>query len=191
VEALPNTDTVRVLHALRGSRPEEISLNEFIRRCMPYFGWGHCIIDQAFQSRLSEGMIRCYVSGSRVAGFGHQSIKALLPPPPAGPDSPEAQPGPRMMYGPEASQFQLLRRSMEDSWIPQLTETLGIEEEMLPVIWDADFLLGPADAAGIDTYVLCEINVSSCFAIPDEAPAAMARTVKNRMLQRRPRQRPA
>jgi hypothetical protein len=25
-----------------------------------------------------------------------------------------------------------------------------------------------------DTYVLCEINVSSCFEIPDEAPAAIA-----------------
>jgi hypothetical protein len=35
-------------------------------------------------------------------------------------------------------------------------------------------LYGPRDAAGADTYVLCEINVSSCFEIPDEAPAAIA-----------------
>ncbi|SPP96555.1 protein of unknown function [Bradyrhizobium vignae] len=27
------------------------------------------------------------------------------------------------------------------------------------------------DAAGADSYVLCEINASSCFAIPEEAPA--------------------
>jgi hypothetical protein len=185
VEGLPNTDSmVRVLHAQRGSRPEEISLGAFIAHCEPYFGWGGCIIDQAFQSRLSEGMIRCYMSGAKVAGFGHQLIKALIPPPPpGGPDSPEAQPGPRIMQGPEAPPFQALRRSMEDEWTPQLMETLGIDETSLPVIWDADFLYGPRDAIGTDTYVLCEINVSSCFAIPDEAPAAIARTVKHRILQ--------
>jgi hypothetical protein len=66
--------------------------------------------------------------------------------------------------------------------VPALQETLGIETSSLPVIWDADFLYGPRNAAGADTYVLCEINASSCFAIPDEAPAAIARTVKHRLL---------
>ena len=184
VEALPNTDTmVRVLHALRGSRPEEMPLDAFIAHCEPYFEWGGCIIDQVFQPRLPEGMIRCYISGSKVAGFGHQLIKALIPPPPEGPDSPEAQPGPRIMYGPDAPQFRALRGLMEDKCTPQLMEMLAIDEATLPVIWDADFLYGPRDAAGNDTYVLCEINVSSCFAIPDEAPAAIARTVKDRIRQ--------
>ena len=70
---------------------------------------------------------------------------------------------------------------MENEWTPQMMETLGIDEPSLPVIWDADFLYGPRDADGADTYVLCEINASSCFAIPDEAPAAIARTVKDRL----------
>lgn len=184
VETLPNSDaSVRVLHAQRGSRPEEMPLETFMARCEPYFGWGGCIIDQAFQPRLPEGMIRCYMSGSKVAGFGHQLIKALIPPPPEGPDSPEAQPGPRIMHGPDASPFHALRILMEDKWTPQLMETLAIDEASLPVIWDADFLYGPRDAAGTDTYVLCEINASSCFAIPDEAPAAIARTVKDRIRQ--------
>ena len=184
VEALPDANAkVRVLHALRGSQPEEIPLDAFTARCEPYFGWGGCIIDQAFQPRLPEGMIRCYMSGSKVAGFGHQLIKALIPPPPEGPDSPQAQPGPRIMHGPDALAFQSLRRSMEDHWTPQLMETLAIEEASLPVIWDADFLYGPPDANGADTYVLCEINASSCFAIPDDAPAAIARTVKQRIVQ--------
>ncbi len=180
MEALPDA-TVRVLHALRGSQPEEMPLEDFMARCEPYFGWGGCIIDQPFQPRLPEGMIRCYVSGAKVAGFGHQLIKALIPPPPEGPDSPQAQPGPRIMHGPDAPQFQALRRSMEDEWIPQLMKTLAIDDASLPVIWDADFLYGPRDADGADTYVLCEINASSCFAIPDEAPAAIARTVRDRI----------
>jgi hypothetical protein len=183
VEALPNTDTgVRVLHAQRGSVPEDMPLDALLARCEPYFGWGGCIIDQPFQPRLPDGMIRCYMSGSRVAGFGHQLIKALIPPPPQGPDSPEAQPGPRIMHGPDAPPFQALRRSMEDEWTPQMMELLAIDEPSLPVIWDADFLYGPRDATGADTYVLCEINASSCFAIPDEAPVAIARTVSARLV---------
>jgi hypothetical protein len=185
VEAIhPAGGMVRVLHAQRGSRPEEMPLDTFMGRCEPYFGWGGCIIDQAFQSRLPEGMIRCYMNGKTVAGFGHQLIKALIPPPPEGPDSPEAQPGPRIMYGPDAPSFQALRTLMENDWTPQMMNMLGIDETSLPVIWDADFLYGPRDASGADTYFLCEINASSCFAIPDEAPAAIARTVKTRLLRR-------
>lgn len=183
VEALSNAiPTVRVLHAQRGSVPEDLPLDAFIARCEPYFDWGRCIIDQPFQPRLSDGMIRCYMSGARVAGFGHQLIKALIPPPPQGPESPEAQPGPRIMHGPDAPPFQALRRLMEDEWTPQMMKLLAIDEASLPVIWDADFLYGPRDAAGADTYVLCEINASSCFAIPDEAPAAIARTVRERLV---------
>ncbi|MBR0905740.1 Cj0069 family protein [Bradyrhizobium liaoningense] len=186
VEALPNADgIVRVLHAQRGSLPEEMPLEDLIARCEPYFGWGGCIIDQAYQARLPDGMIRCYMSAAKVAGFGHQLIKALIPPPPEGPDAPEAQPGPRIMHGPGAPAFQALRRSMEDEWVPQMMQALDIDETSLPVIWDADFLYGPRDAAGSDTFVLCEINASSCFAIPDEAPAAIARTLKQRLLSTR------
>jgi hypothetical protein len=173
-------EAVRVLHAQRGSVPEELTLQDFIARCEPYFGWGGCIIDQPFQARLHEGMIRCYMAGDRVAGFGHQLVKALIPPPPGGPDSPEAQPGPRIMHGPDAPHFRALRAKMETEWVPQMMEVLDIEPASLPIIWDADFLYGPRTESGEDSYMLCEINVSSCFAIPDQAPAAIARLVFDR-----------
>jgi hypothetical protein len=172
--------TVRVLHAQRGSVPETLPLGDFMACCEPYFGWGGCIIDQPFQSRLPEGMIRCYMGVDKVVGFGHQLIKALIPPPTEGPDSPAAQPGPRIMHGPGAELFQALRAKMEDEWVPQMMEVLGIDRTRLPIVWDADFLYGPRTASGEDTYLLCEINVSSCFAIPDEAPAAIARLALNR-----------
>ena len=175
-----SSETVQVLHAQRGSVPEALPLADFMARCEPYFGWGGCIIDQPFQPRLSEGMIRCYMGTDKVVGFGHQLIKALIPPPPEGLDSPAAQPGPRIMHGPGAKPFQALRRKMEDEWVPQLAEVLGVDRAQLPIIWDADFLYGPRAASGEDTYVLCEINVSSCFAIPDDAPAAIARLTLNR-----------
>jgi hypothetical protein len=165
---------VRVLHARRGSMPEELRLADFIARCEPYFTDGGCVIDQPFQPRLPEGMIRCYLGKDKVVGFGHQLIKALVPPPPEGPDSEAAQPGPRIMSGADDPKFQRLRRQMEREWVPEMLRTLDLDLPSLPIIWDADFLYGPRTASGDDTFVLCEINVSSVFPIPDEAPAVIA-----------------
>jgi hypothetical protein len=173
--------TVRVLHAQRGSIPEDLPLQEFMARCEPYFAWGSCIIDQPFQPRLPDGMIRCYMGTDKVVGFGHQLIKALIPPPSGGPNSPASQPGPRIMHDADAAPFQALRAKMETEWTPQMMEVLRIDRQSLPIIWDADFLYGPQTAPGEDSYVLCEINVSSCFAIPDQAPAAIARLVLKRL----------
>ncbi len=172
---------VRVLHARRGSMPEEILLDDFMMRCDAYFTPDGCIVDQPFQPRLPDGMIRCYMGSDKVVGFGHQFIKALIPPPPEGPDSEAAQPGPRIMHPASAEPFQALRMQMETEWTPRMMDVLGIEAESLPIIWDADFLYGPRNAAGDDTYVLCEINVSSVFAIPEQAPAAIARLAMSRL----------
>jgi hypothetical protein len=70
---------------------------------------------------------------------------------------------------------------MELEWTPQMMDVLEIDIASLPIIWNADFLYGPRTASGEDTYVLCEINVSSVFAIPDQAPAAIACLVKERL----------
>ncbi|HEY1299881.1 MAG TPA: Cj0069 family protein [Stellaceae bacterium] len=178
VELLPSPrgepSRVRVLEAQRGSLPEELPLAEFMSRCEAYIAADGAVVDQPFQPRLPEGMIRCYMAADRVVGFGHQLIKALVEPPPAGPDAPEAQPGPRIMHGPDAAPFQALREKMETEWTPQMMGLLGLDRAALPIVWDADFLYGPRTAAGEDSYVLCEINASSVFAVPDEAPAAIA-----------------
>ena len=174
---------VRVLHAPRGSASEELPLKAFVARCEPYFADNGLIVDQPYQPRLPDGMIRCYMGIDKVVGYGHQLIKALVPPPPGGPDSPQAQSGPRFMHGPDAAEFQALRRKMETEWVPQMIRTLDLDRAALPIIWDADFLYGPRDNTGADTYVLCEINVSSVFPIPDEAPAAIARLTRERLSQ--------
>jgi len=172
---------VRVLHARRGSVPEEMTLRDFMTRCEAYFAPDGCIVDQPFQPRLPDGMIRCYMGAGKVVGFGHQFIKALISPPPEGPDSEAAQPGPRIMHLASALPFQALRAKMESEWTPQMVNVLGIDAASLPIIWDADFLYGPRTALGEDTYVLCEINVSSVFAIPDQAAKEIARITQNRL----------
>src|SRR5215472_4501995 len=121
---------------------------KFMARCEPYFDWGGCIIDQPFQPRLPDGMIRCYLGSDKVVGFGHQLIKALIPRPPGGPSSPEAQPGPRIMHPASVPQFQKLRLQLETEWVPQMMQLFSLERDALPIIWDIDFLYGPRTAAG-------------------------------------------
>ena len=167
-----SVDRVQVLQATRGSVPEALALTDFMKRCETYLEGDGCIIDQPFQPRLSDGMIRCYMGADKVVGFGHQFIKALVTPPA---DGPLPEPGPRIMHDATAPPFQALRGKMETEWVPQMMKVLDLDRTSLPIIWDADFLYGARTASGEDSYVLCEINVSCVFAIPDNAPADIAR----------------
>jgi hypothetical protein len=166
--------TVRVLDATKDAS-EELALDEFLQRCLEYFEDG-CVIDQPFQERLSEGVVRCYMAGDRCAGFGHHKVKALVEASAA-----RAEAGRRLYTSNADPRFQHLRRVMEDEWTPQLTSLLDIPRRDLPMIWDADFMLGPPTSDGSESYVLGEINVSSVFPIPDEAPAEIARRVADRL----------
>jgi hypothetical protein len=165
---------IRVLDATKDAS-EELTLDEFLHRCGEYFEDGG-VVDQPFQARLTEGVVRCYMAGDRCAGFGHQKVKALVDAPTA-----RAEAGKRLHTSNSDPRFQRLRRLMEDDWTPQLTSLLNIPQGGLPMIWDADFMLGPRGADGNDSYVLGEINVSSVFPIPDEAPAEIARRVAGRL----------
>ncbi|MFZ0239784.1 MAG: Cj0069 family protein [Xanthobacteraceae bacterium] len=169
-----NRPMVRVLDATKDAS-EELPLDEFLERCVDYFEDG-CVIDQPFQARLHEGVVRCYMAGDRCAGFGHQKVKALIDATDARADA-----GPRLYTSNADPRFQRLRRLMEDEWTPQLTSLLDIPLRDLPMIWYADFMLGPPDADGVESYVLGEINVSSVFPIPAEAPAEIARRVADRL----------
>lgn len=165
---------VRVLDATQEGS-EDLTLEEFLYRCADYFEDGG-VIDQPFQARLSDGVVRCYMAGDRCAGFGYQKVKALVDEPAA-----RAEAGPRLYTSNADERFQRLRRLMEDEWTPQMISLLDIPRRDLPMIWDADFMLGAAGSDGTDTYVLGEINASSVFPIPDEAPAEIARQVADRL----------
>ena len=166
---------VRARHAKRGCVEENISLVEFCRRCEPYFAGEGRVIDQVWQPRLPEGMIGCYLVHDRVAGFGHQAINALYPAPPGAPPEAAPQPGPRLYHPPTMPEFQALKRLLQEEWVPAMQRLLDIATERLPVLWDCDFLLGPRSGTGEDTYVLCEINVSSVSPFPESALPVLAK----------------
>jgi len=176
VEALDprNPSRVRVRHAQRGSHEYEASLDEFLARCVQYFEGDGRIVDQAYQPRLVDGIVRCYLVGDRVAGFGEQLVNALYPAAPGASPADAPLPGPRLYYPATRPDFQKLKNRLESEWLPQMCRLLAIDPAELPVIWDADFLYGPKTAAGEDTYVLCEINISAVYPFPDEALAPLA-----------------
>ncbi len=169
-----------VRHATRDSEEHVMALDDFLADCRPYFEQFGAMIDQPFQPRLIEGMIRCYVVRDRVAGFGEQLINALYPAPEGQPQSQAPQPGPRLYFPADRIDFQALKHQLETEWIPQLLDTLQLQRQQLPVLWDADFMFGPKDSAGKDTYVLCEINMSSVYPFAPSAMDALVADVVNR-----------
>jgi hypothetical protein len=182
-DATPSRSAHRVCarHAKRGSVEEEMSLDEFVARCAPYFAGSGRMIDQQYQQRLPEGMVRCYLVHDKVAGFGLQAINALCPAPPGSPSTATPQPTKRVYHPSSLAEFQSLRSQLEQDWVPAMQKVLDIEIAQLPILWDCDFLLGPKDASGQDTYVLCEINVSSVSPFPDSALVPIAEATFTRM----------
>jgi len=169
----PQAD-VRVRHAKRGSVETTMSLAAFIAQCKPYFSRGDGMIDQIYQRRLPDGMVRCYLVRDRVAGFGEQLVNALYPAEPGAAVNSAPQPGPRLYYPPARADLQRLKDRLEREWLDQLCSLVGVEKAQLPILWDADFLYGEKDADGADTYILCEINVSSVYPFPDDALGLLA-----------------
>jgi uncharacterized protein DUF6815 len=176
----PGPETlVRVQHAQRGSAREELRLAELIDRLGGYFAESGRIVDQPFQARHAEGMVRCYLVENRVVGFGAQRVTALMDPEPG--ESAPPLPPPRVYFGPSKPEFQALKHLLESDWVPQMQSLLQIDADSLPLLWDADFLLGPRTAAGDDSWVLCEINVSAVFPFPPEALEPLARAAARRL----------
>ncbi len=195
VEAIGTSDAedasgtrVRVYDAVSpDGAAETLGLPDFLARCEECFAWSGTLVDQEYQERLAEGMVRCYFSHDELVGFARQYPSGLLDP------EMRARRGEvtrAPMEGPERPEYQALRERCETDWIPQMMTTLDLRREELPVIWDADFLFGPRTPQGEDTYVLCEINTSAVWPFPRAAVetvarAALARTRAARATRRR------
>ena len=85
------------------------------------------------------------------------------------------------MYPATEAQFAALRAQLESEWIAGLQRLVGVDRDSLPMLWDADFLYGPKTPSGENTYVLCEINVSSVSPFPPQAVGKLADAVVKRL----------
>jgi hypothetical protein len=171
---------VNVLPARADHVQEGVQLADIMAECEACLAGSGRLIDQAYQARVGDGMVRCYLSQDRVVGFAEQSPRSRSLDDPAAATFGMASG--KIMHDETALAFQGLRRSMEADWVPGLQRLLEIETSALPALWDADFLFGPKTAAGEDRYVLCEINVSSVAPFPPTAGDAVAEAAAARTL---------
>lgn len=163
VSATDDPAVVVVRHAARGSSEQTVSLDQWVDSCGEYLEAGP-MLDQPYNDRIGDGMVRCYLVRDRVEGFGHQQVNALVP---------GTDPGPRLYYPPDKAEFQDLKAKMEGEWVPEMLATLGMSLDRLPMLWDADLMF--REGGG---YILCEINVSSVFPYPESAMRPLARAFK-------------
>src|SRR5882672_9482927 len=114
-------------------------------------------------------MVRCYLSGTKVAGFGYQEINALYEL-----NNRDAQtyypPGKRYYFTENCGLFKDLKEVMENKWVPQLRQITSVDNDRMPVIWDADFFINDSNDKNVfGKYTLCEINVSCVSPFPPSA----------------------
>jgi hypothetical protein len=170
---------LRVRHAQRGSEEQSMDLPALAATLGPYFEPAHGghMIDQAWQPRLAEGMVRAYLVEDRVQGFGHQSVNALYP---AANGEQAPPPGPRLYHGADLPRFQGLKEHLEGGWVELLRARVGVPRGRLPLLWDCDFMFGEREGAA-ERYVLCEINASSVAPFPPSAIAPLVAAVRRRL----------
>ena len=167
------TPMVLLRHAQRGCEQQCVDWPTLRRTLAPYFesAQGGHMIDQAWQPRITDGMVRAYLVGERVAGFGQQAVNALFP---SSPGAPAVQPGQRLYVGPDAADFQQLMQRLESGWIDMLRQRVGLGAGQLPLLWDCDFMWGESQAGEAVRFVLCEVNVSSVSPFPPSAIGPLA-----------------
>jgi hypothetical protein len=168
---------VSITHAIAGNETRILTINELFEYFSPFFENGGMIIDQDWNNNMVNGMVRCYVSGTKVAGFGYQEINALYEL-----NNSIIPPGKRYYFTENCGIFSDLRSVMESSWIPELQEKLGISGNRMPVIWDADFFINSINSPSVTgKYSLCEINVSCVSPFPPSAIKFIISEVGNRL----------
>lgn len=172
---------VNVIHAGGSKEEKALSWDEFNREFRPFFSDNGLLIDQAWNEHTINGMVRCYSSGTKTAGFGYQEINTLyeLNNKQKGVHFP---PSTRYYYTENCGIFRDLREMMENEWIPELQKSLSITDDMMPVIWDADFFINDCNAGSASgKYELCEINVSCVSPFPPSAVRFIVDEVRSRI----------
>jgi hypothetical protein len=172
---------VTVVHAM-GYQSRRYSRDEFLHEFSSLFADGGMLIEQALNTNMANGMVRCYMSGTHVAGFGYQEVNALY----QTVDGDFVRPGKRYYHTENCGLFSDLRHIMEKEWIPELQRSQSLSDSELPVIWDADFFINaPNSSDTANKYSLCEINVSCVSPFPPSAIPFIVENVKTRIMNRK------
>lgn len=156
---------------------DERSLRSFLDEWTEHFTAEGVVVDQPFLPLVSEGMIRCYMSGAQVLGLIHQLPKAGgLNVSRSGLKRTDGLTGDSYYYPAESTPHPALVEQLDVSWIDELCEAVKLDKAELPALWDIDFI-----AAGQGRYALCEINVNSVSPPPGGPVDVIATTLARRL----------
>ena len=159
-------ERIKVIHAPQPNEEKIFTRDEFHNEFLKFFKDGGLLVNQEWIKGISNGMVRCYLTGSKVSGFGYQESNALCPQTNEK-DSKARAVSKRFYFTEDCGLFQDLRKIMESKWIPELKKSHSISDELMPLIWDIDLFIN--DVNTIETekkFSLCEINVSCVSPFP-------------------------
>lgn len=148
---------------------EEHTVGEFLEFCVngrtaksgewtsrgvgKYLSGGGQMVDQRFMPRIVEGEVRCLMVGPHLVELVHKKPKE------GGLSATLASGAVYTKYPKDAPRFAPLVAAF-DADRDAIMQSLGMTGEPLPLVWTADFIFGPKDADGNDTFVVGEFNCS-------------------------------
>ena len=143
------------------------SADEFHSEFKEYFDDGGLLISQEWAKGITNGMVRCYLTGTKVSGFGYQEAVALCPQSDNPKDTKIRPMSPRFYFSEDCGLFQDLRKITEEKGVPELQEIHSISDELMPLLWDIDLFINDVNSAHTERkYTLCEMNVSCVSPFP-------------------------
>jgi hypothetical protein len=153
---------------------------EFFSDFKKYFENGGLLINQQWCDGIMNGMVRAFITGRKVSGFGYQEAVALTP---RWENPDEVRPTSRRFYFTEdCGLFQDLRKIMEEKWLPQLQKIHGISDDMMPLLWDIDLFINDVNTTNTEKkYTLCEMNVSGISPFPPSCAGHIAKALKAKL----------
>lgn len=135
------------------------TLQEFLEFAEKYLEGGvengAQLIDQAFMPRITEGEVRVLMIGDTPVEILHKIPKE------GGVSATLKSGATYIKFTPDAPEFARLMHSFIDRDLHNLLKVLGMEEQPLPLLWTADFILGapkPPWIDGKDYYFIGELN---------------------------------
>merc|ERR1712146_664504 len=137
-------DTMLDLTEAFDNHKEKKTLGEFMKFCKVYLdGENGQLVDQKFLPRIVEGEVRVFMIGETPIELIHKKpveggISATL-----------ASGAKYVKYKPDDAKFTLLMSKFKAD-LPKLMDALELKGQPLPLVWTADFILGPKTEDGQD-----------------------------------------
>ncbi|MCL2548301.1 MAG: hypothetical protein FWE76_03950 [Symbiobacteriaceae bacterium] len=165
---------------LADSEERLLSVYEFHIVFRRYFENDGLILSQQWNPGIANGMVRCYVTGTKVSGFDYQEAVALCPEPN---DPDKVRPRTRNLhYSEQCGLLQDLRNIMESKWIPQVQKIHDISDTALPLLRDVNFFINDIHAPDAESKYPLRDQRQLCDPFPPSCVGAIVRELQTRLV---------